>query len=72
MLDTFVEFIEIYIRSVDCCSYKSEDGKVHIPEELVARDMAHALVQIARGVETRFMTHPLCEKTIGCRLEICD
>lgn len=44
---------------MDCFSGKTSEDGVHIPEELVARDMAHALVQIARGVEPRFMTHPL-------------
>ena len=35
----------------------------HIPEEVVARDLSHALVQVARGVELRFMKPPLGE---GC------
>ncbi|XP_076442628.1 LOW QUALITY PROTEIN: bromodomain adjacent to zinc finger domain protein 1A-like [Babylonia areolata] len=38
---------------------KKEKGVVHVPEEQVARDLAHALVQIARGVEPRFMRQPL-------------
>ncbi|XP_076463791.1 bromodomain adjacent to zinc finger domain protein 1A-like [Babylonia areolata] len=33
-------------------------NKAYIPEEVVARDLAHAMVQIARGVEQRYLKPP--------------
>lgn len=49
----------IQVKTPQKYGRNGSDGEVHIPEEIVARDLAYALVQIARGVEPRFMTQPL-------------
>lgn len=40
----------------------NSEGNVSVTEEVVSRHMSHALVQIARGVEPRFLRSPLGEE----------